>query len=110
MINQSYRLIDPKQIRVDFIDEKLKKDELIVKPEYLSICAADQRYYTGSRGEEVMNKKLPMALIHEAVGRVVYDPYGKFSKGTKVVMISNTPKEKDKVIKKNYLRRPCSRI
>ena len=104
MINQSYRLIDPKQIRVDFIDEKLEKDELIVKPEYLSICAADQRYYTGSRGEEVMNKKLPMALIHEAVGRVVYDPYGKFPKGTKVVMIPNTPKEKDKVIKENYLR------
>lgn len=104
MINQTYRLIDPKQIRVDFIDEILDEGELIVKPEYLSICAADQRYYTGSRGEEVMSKKLPMALIHEGVGRVIYDPSGKFKKGAKVVMIPNTPKEKDKVIKENYLR------
>ncbi len=104
MINQTYRLTAPKQIRTDYIDEVLEEKEILVKPEYLSICAADQRYYTGSRGEEVMNKKLPMALIHEAVGKVVYDPSGEFKKGAKVVMIPNTPFEKDKVIKENYLR------
>ena len=30
MINQSYRLVAPKQIRTDFIDEKLEDDFLIV--------------------------------------------------------------------------------
>lgn len=104
MINQSYRLISPKQIRTDFIDEKIDEDHLIVRPEYLSICAADQRYYTGSRGKEVMNKKLPMALIHEAVGRVLYDPKGILEVGSKVVMIPNTPHEYDPIIKENYLR------
>lgn len=104
MINQSYRLVAPKQIRIDFIDEELDDENIIVRPEYLSICAADQRYYTGSRGKEVMDKKLPMALIHEAVGKVLVDPTGKLKPGTNVVMIPNTPHEYDSVIKENYLR------
>ncbi len=104
MINQSYRLIAPKQIRVDFIDEQIDNNSVIVRPTYLSICAADQRYYTGSRDKEVLKRKLPMALIHEAVGKVIYDPTGELKKGTNVVMIPNTPIEKDKYIKENYLR------
>ncbi|MEG0978241.1 MAG: zinc-binding dehydrogenase [Bacilli bacterium] len=103
MINEVYRLIAPKQIRVDFIEEMVI-NEVVVKPTFLSICAADQRYYTGSRGKEIMSKKLPMALIHEAVGEVLYDPKGEFKIGTQVVMIPNTPIEKDEIIKENYLR------
>lgn len=67
MINQIYRLIAPKQIRIDFVDQKIDDASVIVRPTYLSICAADQRYYTGSRGKAVMKKKLPMALIHEGL-------------------------------------------
>lgn len=104
MINQVYRLVAPKQIRVDFVDIKLDESSVIVRPTYLSICAADQRYYTGSRGRVVMKQKLPMSLIHEGVGEVVYDPKGEFETGTKVVMVPNTPTEEDTVIKENYLR------
>ena len=104
MISQTYRLFSPKQIRVDLVDEQLGENDILVKPTYLSICAADQRYYSGRRDKEVMKKKLPMALIHEAIGEVVYDPKGEISLGTKVVMIPNTPIEKDDVIKENYLR------
>lgn len=104
MISKTYRLVSPKQIRVDLIDEKVTNDQIVIKPVYLSICAADQRYYTGSRGEEVLKKKLPMALIHESVGEVVYDPTNNYKIGTKVVMIPNTPKEEDDVIRENYLR------
>ena len=104
MINQSYRLHAPKQFRIDVIDEKLKENDVIVRPTYLSICAADQRYFTGRRSPEALKKKLPMALIHEAVGTVLYDPKGKIKKGTKVVLIPNTPTEESKVIKENYLR------
>lgn len=102
MINQSYRLFSPKQIRTDLIDEKLKENDVIVRPTYLSICAADQRYYTGNRSKEALKKKLPMALIHEAVGEIVYDPKGEYKNKTKVVLIPNTPTEQDDIIKENY--------
>lgn len=104
MINQAYRLIAPKQIRTDFVDLPIDDENVVVRPTYLSICAADQRYYTGSRGRVVMKQKLPMSLIHEAVGEVVYDPKGEYDVGTNVVMIPNTPMEKDDIIKENYLR------
>lgn len=104
MINQVYRLIGTKQIRADFVDLKLDEESVLVRPTYLSICAADQRYYTGSRGRVVMKEKLPMALIHEGVGEVVYDPKNEYKPGTNVVMIPNTPMEVDDVIKDNYLR------
>ncbi len=104
MISQTYRLYSPKQIRMDQIDEQLDEESIIVRPTYLSICAADQRYYNGKRDPKAMKEKLPMALIHEAAGEVVFDPQNKIEKGTKVVMIPNTPVEKDAVIKENYLR------
>ena len=81
------RLIAPKSIRTDFVDEVIH-DEVVIRPVYLSICAADQRYYTGSRGKEILSEKLPMALIHEAVGKVIYDPKGEYEVGTQVVMLS----------------------
>ena len=45
-----------------------------------------------------------MALIHEGIGRVIYDPTGHFEQGTLVVMIPNTPVEQDEIIAENYLR------
>ena len=103
MINQVYRLIAPKQIRTDFEDLVITENNVIIRPTYLSICAADQRYFMGTRDRKVLSQKLPMALIHEAVGKVVYDPKGEYPLGTKVVMIPNTPTETNDVIKDNYL-------
>ena len=54
MIAQSYRLCSPKQIRTDFIDLPLPSDDVLVRPSYLSICAADQRYYQGRRAPEIL--------------------------------------------------------
>ncbi|MCR6514897.1 MAG: zinc-binding dehydrogenase [Clostridium sp.] len=104
MINKVYRLIAAKQITVEFEDRSLGGNGIIVRPTRLSVCAADQRYYTGTRGKEAMKKKLPMALIHEGVGEVVYDPEGEFKPGDTVVMIPNTPTEEDNIIAENYLR------
>lgn len=104
MINKIYRLVAPKQIVVEFKDKNLDGEGIIVKPTRLSICAADQRYYTGTRGREAMRKKLPMALIHEGVGEVIYDPKNEFKPGDTVVMIPNTPTEEDEIIAENYLR------
>lgn len=103
MINQIYQLVAPRQFEITYRNENIKSNKVIVRPLYLSICAADQRYYTGKRDERVLNKKLPMALTHEGVGEVVYDSQGIYNSGTKVVMVPNTPVEKDNIINENYL-------
>jgi ribitol-5-phosphate 2-dehydrogenase (NADP+) len=104
MINQVYRLVSPRQFEITYKERSLLSDKVIVRPTHLSICAADQRYYTGTRGKEAMSKKLPMSLVHEGVGKVVYDPKGMFKTGTMVVMVPNIPVENDEIIAENYLR------
>ena len=74
MLNKVFRLVKPRQFELVYQDLAPLKGSVIVRPSHLSICNADQRYYQGSRPEDVLRKKLPMALIHEAIGRVVYDP------------------------------------
>lgn len=99
MINIVYRLKSPK-----FFEESIDEIELegvVVRPTFLSICQADQRYYQGSRPAEILDKKLPMALIHEGIGEVVFDSEGNFKSGDKVVMIPNTPCGED-VCRANY--------
>ena len=104
MLNAVYRLVAPRRFEVEFNDIDLNEDQVIVRPTYLSICNADQRYYQGLRPAEILAKKLPMALIHEAIGLVVMDRKGEFSPGQQVVMIPNTPAEEDDIVAENYLR------
>ncbi|WP_214721835.1 ribitol-5-phosphate dehydrogenase [Exiguobacterium sp. s192] len=104
MINQVYQLVAPRQIEVTYDERSLNSDRVVVRPTYLSICHADQRYFTGSRSAEVLAKKLPMAMIHEGIGKVVHDPSGTFPIGTLVAMVPNTPSETDAIIGENYLR------
>ncbi len=103
MLNTVYRLTAPRQIEAIQFDEKIDENTVIVRPTYLSICHADQRYFTGSRDKTVLRKKLPMALIHEGIGEVVQDNTGKFSVGTRVAIVPTTPVEKDRIIAENYL-------
>lgn len=104
MLNTVYRLVEPQRIEAEFSDIDVKGDAVLVRPTFLSICNADQRYYQGTRPPEILKKKLPMALIHESAGKVLYDPAGEFTPGQKVVMVPNTPYEEDPVIAENYLR------
>lgn len=104
MLNAVYQLKRPRQFEMSFQDITLDEKHVIVRPTHLSICNADQRYYQGTRGEEILKKKLPMALIHEGIGKVVYDPTGTFKVGEEVVMIPNLPVEADEIIAENYLR------
>ena len=75
MINQVIKLVAPRRMETFFKEENIDDNSIVVRPRYLSICAADQRYYTG-----------------------------EFKSGDNVVMIPNTPFEQDEVIKENYLR------
>ena len=104
MLNTVYRLTAPRRFEIAFSDVDLKADEVTVRPTFLSICNADQRYFQGTRDASVLAEKLPMALIHEAIGRVVFAPGGEFSPGDTVVMIPNCPSEDDEYVAENYLR------
>ena len=104
MLNTVYQLVRPRQFEVTFKDLDIDREHILVRPTHLSICNADQRYYQGKRSEDILRQKLPMALIHEGIGRVVYDPTGAFETGEQVVMIPNIPVEESPVIAENYLR------
>lgn len=104
MLNTVYQLKSARQFEAVFKNIELDDMHVLVRPTHLSICHADQRYYQGTRPEAVLRAKLPMALIHEGIGRVVYDPTGTFQVGDEVVMIPNHPSETDNVIAENYLR------
>ena len=101
MINHIYQLINPHFFSVVYDDINLD-DGVIVRPRYMSICHADQRYYLGKRDAKILRKKLPMALIHECCGEVVYDKSKNFKPGQKVVLIPNVPGKKQEGIYENY--------
>ena len=103
MINTVYRLRSPRRFEIAF-DEIDLNQGVIVRPTHLSICNADQRYYQGTRDIRVLKEKLPMALIHEAIGQVIYDAQGNFKPGDRVVMVPDIPTEDDPYIAENYLR------
>ena len=107
MINSVYRLVAPGMIDVACTQPDIK-NSVLLRPVYLSVCKADQRYYLGNRSREALKAKLPMALIHECVAKVVFDPTGNFKPGEIVVPVPNTPTEDDDVIAENY--RPTSRF
>ena len=102
MINTVYRLVSSKLIEEDIVEIKDLENNVIVRPLYLSICKADQRYYNGKRDLGILKEKLPMALIHEGVGEVIIDNTQTFKPGDKVVMIPNLPTEDDDLILENY--------
>lgn len=104
MINTVYRLSAPRRFEIAFEDIELFGQNAVVRPTHLSICNADMRYYLGARDAKVLAEKLPMALIHEGAGEVVFDPTGTFKSGDKVVMVPNLACEEDEVIAENYLR------
>lgn len=102
MVNHIYQLISPKNIEIKLENLDLKSCELVIKPLFMSLCHADQRYYTGNRDAKILKKKLPMALIHECCGEVVWDRDNKIGIGKKVVLIPNIPGEKREGIYENY--------
>ena len=102
MISAVYQLTAPRMIETTYNELDISSGEVLIRPSYLSICKADQRYYQGTRSPAVLKKKLPMALIHECMAEVVYDPKGEFKPGDRVIAIPNTPTQEDSVIAENY--------
>ena len=104
MINYVYQLVSPRSFSVKYEEVDLEKG-VVVRPRYMAICHADQRYFLGQRDAKVLRQKLPMALIHECCGQVVSDRTGTFKPGQTVVMIPNVPPEvNDGVVFENYAK------
>ncbi|MCR5635580.1 MAG: zinc-binding dehydrogenase [Clostridiales bacterium] len=101
MINYVYRLVSPQFISIDYSNINVSNNA-IVRPLYMSICHADQRYFLGARNSDILSEKLPMALIHECCGEVVADRSGTFKRGQKVVLIPNIPAKPSDYILENY--------
>lgn len=103
MINYIYQLVAPRAFSIKYEDLDFG-EKVIIKPRYMSVCHADQRYYLGQRDQQVLNRKLPMALIHECCGEIVYDPTRTYKYGEKVVVIPNVKGKSDSVIFENYAK------
>ena len=101
MINNVYQLVAPRTIAVKFQNVPLD-DRVIIRPRFMAICHADQRYFQGRRDPAVMRKKLPMALIHECTGEVLLDPTGTYKPGDSVVAIPNIPGNGPEGVYENY--------
>lgn len=101
MIDNVYQLIAPRTVAIKFEDVDIA-NKVIVRPRYMAVCHADQRYFQGKRDPEVMRKKLPMALIHECTGEVLADDTHTFNVGDPVVMIPNIPGHGPDGVYENY--------
>lgn len=87
MIIKSFPLIRPGVFAIDFRILDSDSSKILVKPDFLSICAADLRYYLGLRPGNILNKKLPMVLVHEAIGTIVSSSNPCFEIGSKVILL-----------------------
>lgn len=85
MFAKSYKITEPK--RFEIFVEDIINDNVLVRPDYLAVCKADIRYYLGNRSLNVLKRKFPMSLIHEATGVVVRDKSGKLQGGQRVVLL-----------------------
>ena len=86
-----FRLITPGEITEVSIEREVKENQVVIQPDVTSICHADLRYFTGQRRPEALAKKLPMALLHEGIGRVVESRSAKLQVGDRVVIVPNLP-------------------
>ena len=89
----TFRLTRP--FRIDAFDEPVVAPgpgELLLRPVRAGICGSDLKLYTGTRERSALMKKLPIALLHEAVAEVVSaDPDTGFSPGDRVVPSPSIP-------------------
>jgi ribitol-5-phosphate 2-dehydrogenase len=89
--SRAFRLIQPGTIRETMLEHPLKPGHVAVEPTLGSICHADLRYFSGNRRPEALAKKLPMALIHEGIGKVVESNGTRLREGQRVMIVPNIP-------------------
>jgi ribitol-5-phosphate 2-dehydrogenase len=103
VLKQTYQLVSEKRFESTIISQYPKKNQVVVRPMYLSICHADQRYFNFERDSQIMAQKLPMALIHEGMGKVVYSKSDDYSVDDRVVIVPTINMHDDVKYGENYL-------
>lgn len=86
-----YKLTKPGVIEEIEQERFLKQDWVAIEPVLGSICHADLRYFTGNRRADILQKKLPMALLHEGIGKVIESQSPNYKRGDRVVIVPNIP-------------------
>jgi ribitol-5-phosphate 2-dehydrogenase len=89
--SKAYRLIRPGDVQEVVLEHAVPEGGVVIEPVLGSICHADLRYFTGQRRPEALARKLPMALIHEGIGRVVASRSPERREGQRVVIVPNLP-------------------
>ncbi|HZG16214.1 MAG TPA: alcohol dehydrogenase catalytic domain-containing protein [Candidatus Bathyarchaeia archaeon] len=89
--SRTLRLIEPHEVQELLVQRSIPKGFVVVEPTLASICHADLRYFGGQRRQEVLAKKLPMALLHEGIGTVVGGSSATLKQGQKVVIVPYLP-------------------
>src|SRR5699024_8426808 len=87
----AYRLTEPGVFEKQVIEHHVQENDVVVEPYLGSVCHADLRYYTGNRRKEALDKKLPMALFHEALAIVKDSHHPDFKLGDRVVIVPSIP-------------------
>lgn len=95
MIKHIIRLISPGFFQRNISEDEVTPRDVLIRPIYGSICKADLRYYLGKRPQEILARKLPCALVHEACAQVVWDPVREYKPKQWVVPVPNTPDKAD---------------
>lgn len=90
MESRVYQLYAPYRIKEVKKNLVSKNDWTFVAPILAGICHADLRYFTGNRKPEALKKKLPMALLHEGIGRVL-ETTADFHINERVIFVPNIP-------------------
>ncbi|MCS7462716.1 alcohol dehydrogenase catalytic domain-containing protein [Paenibacillus doosanensis] len=91
MSSRTLRLTEPHIVQELFVERGLREGMVIVEPTIASICHADLRYFGGLRKPEILARKLPMALLHEGIGRVVGGSSELLRIGQRVVIVPYVP-------------------
>lgn len=105
MLNTSFQLTKEKTIYPKIYEQEFdKENQIVIRPKAISLCNADSRYFYGKRPRQIMKKKLPIALGHEAIGTIVFDPKGEYEVGTMVVIVPNVSPKEESSISPNYDR------
>ena len=91
IFSRTFRLINPGELEEIAIERKIHEGEVVIEPSMASICHADIRYYMGHRRAEALEKKLPMALLHEGIGKVILSESNDLKVGQRVVIVPNIP-------------------
>lgn len=86
-----YRLVEPRKVIETTVERDLGDGYVAVEPTIGSICHADLRYFTGQRRPEALARKLPMALIHEGLGRVVESSVPGLERDRRIAIVPNIP-------------------